>query len=332
VLGREPSWLKFYGDNITKSALDSEKVARTDEIETRLMEAAKAAANYALAIWQGDYTSARMALEENIEDTARADTPLAGWHSIWLGGCFEAEGDVDSANLAYQRAKQRLGLNVMLPMSASPRKTAIMDEASNPFAVAVDRIVGLTSQDSYNRELRQLKNRLSDLDGGSPSQMEAAARALGEALGFEATRPDNDFSTGPDVLWTDNVTEQCLGLELKTDKEEPANYVKKEIGQCHDHLSWIAQEKEDFECLGLIIVGPDGTCDQAANPSPEMWWSHPSKLAIIRDRLIAMIEDLRKVLPLERQKRIKESCGEPHWTLQALVQELQEKRLTDMRK
>jgi hypothetical protein len=296
------------------------------------MEAAKAAANYALAIWQGDYASARMALEENIEDTARADTPLAGWHSIWLGGCFEAEGDVESANLAYQRARQRLGLNVMLPMSASPRKTAVMDEASNPFAVAVDRIVGLTSQDSYNRELRQLKSRLSDLDGGSPSQMEAATRALGEALGFEATRPDNDISTGPDVLWTDNVTEHCLGLELKTDKEDPANYVKKEIGQCHDHLSWIAQEKEDFECLGLIIVGPDGTCDQAANPSPEMSWSPPNKLAVIRDRLIAMIEDLRKVLPLERPKRIKESCDQPHWTLQALTHELQEKRLIDMRK
>ena len=330
VLGRDASWLKFYGDNITKSALDSEKVERTDEVEKRLTEAAIAAANYGLAIWQGDYASARMALEENIENTARADTPLAGWHSIWLGGCFEAEGDAESANLAYHRAKQRLGLNVMLPTSIIPKR-ATVEETANPLAIAVDRIVGLTSQDSYNRELRQLKSRLRDLDGGSPGQMEAAARALGEALGLEATRPDNDDGTGPDVLWVDNITKQCLGFELKTDKEEPANYAKKEIGQCHDHLSWIAREKNGIEGLGLIVEGPDGTCDQAANPSNEMWWSHPRKLAMIRDRLIAMIKDLRKVMPIERPKRILESCNQPHWTLEALAQELQEKRLVDMR-
>src|SRR5262245_45074158 len=145
-----------------------------------------------------------------------------------LGSCYEAEGDVESANLAYQRAKQRLGLNVMLPMSAIPKRAAV-EETSSPFVVAVDRIVGLTSQDLYNREIRQLKSRLRDLDGGTPRQMEAAVRALGEMLGFEATRPDNDDGTGPDVLWTDNVTEQCLGLELKTDKEDPANYTKKEV-------------------------------------------------------------------------------------------------------
>lgn len=331
VLSRDASWLKFYGDNITKSALDSEKVERTDAIELRLTDAAIAAAKYALAVWQGDYSSARMALEENIEDTARSDAPLAGWHSIWLGACFEAEGDVESANLAYHRARQRLGLNVMLPMSAIPKQVSV-DETAGLLAVAMDRIVGLTSQDSYNRELRQLKSRLQDLDGGRPAPMEAAARALGEALGFEATRPDNEDGTGPDVLWVDNVTKQCLGIELKTDKEDPARYAKKDIAQGHDSLSWIANQKADFECFGLIFIGPDGVCDQAGNPSPEMWWSPPRKLAAIRDRLIATIEDLRKVVPLERPKRIQEYCSHPQWSLQALAQEIQEKRLSDMRK
>jgi len=331
VLSRDATWLQFYGDNISKNAIDSEKVERTGAIETRLTEAAIAAAKYALAIWEGDYTSARIALEDNIEDTARADTPLAGWHSIWLGACFEAEGDIESAYLAYHRARERLGLNVTLPMGAGPRPVAVGEEAG-PFAVAVDRIVGLISQDSYNRELRQLKSQLQDLDGATPRQMEEAVRALGEALGFEATRPDNEFDTGPDVLWADNDTNHCLGLELKTDKEDPVRYVKKDIAQGHDSLSWIANEKADLECFGLVMIGPDGVCDQAGNPSPEMWWSLPLKLAVIRDRLIAMIEDLRKVMPLERPKRVKESCGQPQWTLQALTQELQEKRLIDMRK
>ncbi len=331
VLSRDASWLQFYGDNISKSAIDSEKVERTSRIETRLTEAAIAAAKYARAIWEGDYASARITLENNIEDTARADTPLAGWHSIWVGACFEAEGDIESAYLAYHRARERLGLNVTLPMGAGSRPATVGEEASS-FAAAVDRIVGLISQDSYNRELRQLKSRLQDLDGATPRQMEEAVRALGEALGFEATRPDNEFDTGPDVLWADTDTKQCLGLELKTDKDEPARYAKKDVAQGHDSLSWIANEKADFACLGLVMIGPDGFCDQAGNPSSEMWWSPPHKLAVTRDRLIAMIEDIRKLVPRERPNKIKEFCGQPHWLLESLAKEFQGKRLIDMRK
>jgi hypothetical protein len=61
-------------------------------------------------------------------------------------------------------------------------------------------------------------------------------RALGELFGFTATRPDNDEGTGPDVLWRDDAKPRQLGFELKTDKDDPATYFKKDVSQGHDHL------------------------------------------------------------------------------------------------
>lgn len=269
VLGREKSWLDFYGDNIEKGLLESDKVDRAEAIERRLVEAAKAEAEYALACWEGDPNTAREVLENAIEETARADTPLAGWHSVWLGGLYQAAGDHESAGAAYRRARVRLGPNIILP-----KLEADVDLPAEPvtaFAASIFNLVGLNSPDTYSRELRLLERRLRDLDGGAtPAQTEEAGRALGEFLGFEAFRPDNDSGTGPDVAWEEPSTKTVLALELKTDKTEPARYGKKDVGQGHDSLAWLAREKSEHTRIGLAFVGPDGRCTDDANPSEDM--------------------------------------------------------------
>ena len=330
VLERNPTWLNFYGDNINKGTLDEEKAARTADAEIRLTKAAEAEAEYARAAWEGDYKAARIAIEDTIEETARADTPLAGWHSIWLGACYEKEGDVESARLAFRRAKQRLGINVALPLGTIPENSAGMGPAG-PFAILVERMVSLTSQDSFRRELKLLEQRLADLNGASPRQMEEAVRSLGEALGFDATRPDNDVGTGPDVLWISPTNAQCLAFELKTDKEEPASYNKRDIGQAHDSMSWVAGQTNDLACLGLIFIGPDGRCSGEANPSEEMWLCPPTQLAAVRDSLIAMITDIRNALPIERAHKTNDACNQACWSLANLANRLKQKRLSDMR-
>ncbi len=330
VLGRNASWLNFYGENITKGILDEDQRDRASDAETRLTKAAKAEAEYARAAWEGDYPAARAAIEDSIEETARADTLLAGWHSVWLGACYEKEGDVESSRLAYRRAKQRLGSNVALPLG-SVTDSSVGTEPQGPFATSVYRIVSLTSQDSYKRELRAIEKRLADLDGASPHQMEEAVRSLGEALGFDATRPDNDAGTGPDVLWVSPVNDLCLAFELKTNKESPATYTKKDIGQSLDSLNWIAREKGSLSCLGLIFIGPDGRCSSEANPTDKFWVCQPSQLAAVRNDLIAMIADIRNALPLERYHRTVDACNHKRWMLDNLASQFQQRRLLDMR-
>jgi hypothetical protein len=329
VLGRTRSWLDFYRDNIENGALEDDKVARAEAVEGSLVTAAESEARFALATWERDDAAARQALEDSIEETGRADAPLAGWHNVWLGGLYEKAGDFESAGMAYAWARSRLGTNAVLPkLDKDERLDA---EPTSPFAASVYRLIGMNSPEAFRRDVELLERQLQTLDGASSRQMEEAVRALGELLGFKASRPDNDFGTGPDVLWEESETKTVLGLELKTDKKNPASYNKKDIGQGHDSLEWIGKEWQGFRQLGLAFVGPEGRCTGEANPSAEMSLITPGNLASLRDEILALIEDLRKILPLERLVRTREECNEAKWSLEAIFGRLNKCRLLDMK-
>jgi len=68
----------------------------------------------------------------------------------------------------------------------------------------------------------------------------------------------------------DDESSIAIGFELKTDKNAPATYYKKDISQGHAHLSWINQQYPNHTCSGLLYVGPDGVVDTKENPSSEM--------------------------------------------------------------
>jgi hypothetical protein len=330
VLSRNPTWLNFYGENINKGVLDNEQRTRALDAEERLTKAAKAEAEYARAFWDGDYPTARSALEDTFEETARADTPLAGWHSIWLGACYEKEGDIESSRQAYRRDKKRLGVNVTLPLG-NVGNSYNVEQTDSPFETFVKGLISLNSQNSFRRQIGIIERQLTDLDGATPRQMEEAVRSLGEVLGFEATRPDNDEGTGPDVLWISTENKQCLAFELKTDKDNPATYYKKDVSQAADSINWVENNKKGITCLGFIFIGPDGKCSNDANPSPKMWLCHPRCLAELRNEIIAMVYDLRKLLPQQHAHKTREKCVQPCWTLDNLFEQLRSKSLLDMK-
>lgn len=318
VLSREPSWLGYYGENIQRGSLDDDKVKRAEEAESQMVEAALAESNYAAAMWNGDISEARNSLDTASAAAGQIDPLLSGWQSIWVGAALEAEGDIDSAHLAYQRAVNRLGNMLVLPRGVGEQNTATLEDDSSLFAQNIDRVVGLTINEHYDREITRIRSQLSDLNGASTNRMEEATRILGEILGLVSTRPDNDVGTGPDVLWVDEPTNSCLALELKTDKADPATYWKKDISQGHDHLAWVADNYPDIDCLGLVYIGPDGFIEAKANPSDAMWRSSPNSLVEIREQLYALVSDLRRAIPLERSVRTKEACDDGSWTISVL--------------
>jgi hypothetical protein len=327
VLAREPGWIDFYGRYLAENTLEADATERVAENEARMTGAALAEAGYARAMWEGDYQTARLALEDSIEETGRADTVLAGWHNLWLGACYEAEGDEESARLNYRRARSRLGTKIAVPLGRSTSQPTV-PETAGAFALAVDRIAGLTSEDAFKREMGLLRKRLQDLDGASPKQMEEAVRSLGEALGFDATRPDNDTGTGPDVLWISEASSECLAMELKTDKDSPATYNKKDIGQGHNSLQWVQNEKTGLTCLGLVFIGPDGQCSDEASPSGNMTLVSASVLAGVRDQLLALLNDMRKVLPIQRPTAIRDACSHERSTLRGMTDQIKGRPLS----
>ena len=330
VLSREPSWLEYYGEKIQYGDLDQDQVQRAEEAEEQMVAAALAEAAYAAAMWNGDIAEARNVLDAAAEATGHADALLSGWQYVWVGAALEAEGDIDSAHFAYGRAMNRLGNMIILPRGVGAQSTASLGEGASQFAHSIDRLVGLTMGEHFEREQARWRKQLGDLSGGSTRQMEEATRVLGEILGFTATRPDNDVGTGPDVLWVDSASSSCIAFELKTDKDDPATYWKKDVSQGHDHLAWVAGNYPDCACLGLFFVGPDGSVEAKGNPTDVMWNCLPESLVELRNQIFALVGDLRRLMPLERSGKTGELCDDGSWEIGALFKCLKNTRLREM--
>jgi hypothetical protein len=118
------------------------------------------------------------------------------------------------------------------------------------------------------------------------------------------------------------VKPRQFGFELKTDKQTPATYFKKDVSQAHDHLEWMEQSYGDYALLGLAFVGPEGSVHAKANPSDAMSLCRVSLLAALRDDLLALIEDLRKRTPMERVIAISRETEQDRWDLEAILKRL----------
>ena len=321
VLSRNESWLQYYEREVRLGELDEEQLERAELAEPVMIRAAEIEAQYAAYIWNGDYTSARQMIESEIDSITSVDTPLSGWHSVWLGAAFDLEGDPQSAERAYSIAKSRIGNAITLPLQKHQRD-AETDYQLNLFAVALQSYIGYSSGEKCHTELAKLRRELNLIENGSSKQAEHSWRKLGEILGFSATRPDNDQGTGPDVLWADNVNQITLAFELKTDKNAPAKYHKKDIAQGHDHLSWVDEHYQGYQNLGLLYIGPDGQVDDNANPSSEMGLCVMTAAIDLKNQLLALIDDLMNHTPIERAPAIYEHSIDEKWTLISLQKKL----------
>jgi hypothetical protein len=329
VLNRNETWLSYYEREIKLGELDQDEIERAELAEPFMVDATLAESQYAAFIWNGDYTKARQVLENSIDKVASADTPLGGWHGVWLGAAFDLEGDTDSAERSYNTAKLRIGSAIALPRPSNIGANAD-EQGSNAFSLSLNSYLSYSSGGKCNSEIAKLRSELSFVDSGTPNQAESSVRKLGEILGFNSTRPDNDQGTGPDVLWIDDENKLAIGFELKTDKESPATYHKKDISQGHDHLSWIAQHYQDYTCHGLLYIGPDGVIDPKANPSPEMGLCSIETIIDLRDKILAAMNDLMSLTPLERFPAITKESSLEKWTLTSLVKKLWIKNINAM--
>ncbi|MBB3474024.1 DEAD/DEAH box helicase family protein [Sphingomonas sp. BK345] len=314
---RDQSWLNYYSQFLNAGDVAEEKTERAKRSEERNLEAAKAEAEYAKAIWNRDFQGARTALDTIVADTARADEKLAGWHNLWIGAALHQERDVDQSRLHFVRARGQLGLNLIV--STGP--AYVSQISAMPTRRIVSQLIMLTSlgRESFTRQLSRLERDLAPLDGGSPAQMEEAVRLLGETLGFIASRPDNDHGTGPDVLWIDKDDGVLLGLELKTDKLDGSRYSKDDVSQSLDHLSWLSDHSEGANCLGVVLVGPAHGCHDQANPTSELYETGVAQLGSIRDQIVALLRDAYEITSTDRDRFISDA-----------VEGLQLKRLAEV--
>lgn len=332
VLSRDPGWLKFYRETVDGLEVSGEALQKVKEREQQLAASAEAECKFMTRWWQGDLEGARKALLDVLDDTALADAKLAGWYSVWLAAAYEAEGDTVTSIAHYKKARSRLSpwLNVPTKSDSDVKVEAGGAKATLQQCLLAVNHEGPQALGDLIAKLKIQARKLGDA-AASFNAKEEALRAFGELLGYSATRPDNEFGHGPDVMWQDETDKTLLAFELKTEKKDPAEYNKAEVGQAHNHIQWVADNAADFVCEGLLIVGPPGVCKAEASPSEAIYLVETQILIARMLELVAKIEDTRGRIAMDRWTLLSELGKLGEWQLPGWFKALARKPLKSLR-
>ena len=282
-LNRDEQWVSAYKTNMQ----DTEALDNEGDLNL-LTKIAMSEADFGLNMWNRDYASAAKCFVMSLTDAFLASSSTGAWHSLWLGLAYDCLGDSDKAIEMY---KQSHAIQKTIPPLPS-----IEDDKSDQNNIPV-QVIEVDRQFKINNDgsiilPKSLFVDLAHLNGsGSPKQTEESLRALGQYLGMNSSRPDNEYGTGPDVLWLSS-DKAALCIEVKTDKSESSNYQKKEIGQLADHTQWV-KDTYSIENIIPIFVGPIVPATEPANPPPNFKVIKLEQFNDLASRLKATLNDVK---------------------------------------
>jgi hypothetical protein len=143
---------------------------------------------------------------------------------------------------------------------------------------------------------------------GTFKQVEESLRCLGQYFGFDSSRPDNEYGTGPDLLWI-MPGDVALCIDAKTDKEPTSVYRKEELGQLSDHVQWV----RDHHSISQIIpgfVGFELPFSPSANPPEGVKVASLAKFQALGEALKLAYQNIAaSALPLTIQATVNEEFG-----------------------
>jgi Type III restriction enzyme, res subunit len=322
VISRDPGWLAYYQASIGGLEIGDDQRAQAAEDDSLIRDAALAEAEFGAKIWDRNPGGARMELAEVVDKIVVADRRLGGWYNIQIGMTYDLEGDADAAAHQYAEARSRTNFQLALPLpkavpgagaNVKPKNSIhqnLLNIFSNEISVQNDIL------DRYKRQIELLFD-----DRLTASDHEAAIRALGELLGFVASRPEQEADTGStlDVLWLSPHTRQSLPIELKTNKRSQSSLINmRDIGQCFIHLEWLKSTHPDFAVLGMLIVGGVAKLSPETQPSEQMWHTNVNAFKSLYEETMVMLKALQRMTPLDRYAEISALCVRPEWQLGAI--------------
>jgi hypothetical protein len=171
---------------------------------------------------------------------------------------------------------------------------------------------------------------LAALDGrATAKQTEAAIAALGEYLGVQARRPDNELGTGPDILWL-GPGGPAVVIEAKTGKKAVTVYRKDDIGQLRDHNQWVRTQVGETEMLS-VFVGPIAPASEDSNPDASILVLELDALRDLRDRLRAALVDIaNSAVPITSSMTAHDIISSRRLCWPEVVKDLPLRRLIDI--
>lgn len=304
ALGREAEWMETYTEHMAGTTAP----APEPEEDPAARKLALAERRFIDRLWEGDYREAARVLDGARSSAFAVDRRFGAWYLHWLGHALNQAGETERARNAFTGAAAVARELGRMP-GREPHRAAAEAVADATQAAAMNRLLA-ERDERLLRMLRDARDALRPGSGASEPVREEAVRLIGEALGFQAIRPDkaND-GEGPDVLWTTPNGERVFVIELKTGKESD-HYSKDQVGQYHQHIQWTENAFPDA-AQERLLVGPRVPCTRGSTPPAEVWVVAPEEMVRLAEELIALYEpSLSQRLDLFRAEDIQRELDE----------------------
>ena len=200
------------------------------------------------------------------EAESNGEPRLAAWLRHWQGLSLLLAGQDATATVAFVQAA-----NERVELGRPEVKGGVLDTLGDVMPGRQAKKISGHYKKNKGKILQKLEKILADLKYGPDTKpTEQALCDLGQALGLEGSRPDNETRTGPDVLWLVPEIHQGAALEAKTNKQPNNQYTKTDdIGQIHDHVNWL-QKNFPKESFLKAIVGRKLSVAKESNPEPDL--------------------------------------------------------------
>lgn len=240
VLNRDPQWKNLSSRATAGVAYD------VDGHVSSVAEARRHAWNLAAA---GDCAAAARTLRDAISTVDKVER---GWRLEEVAS-YQNEVDAEGAQATIKAAKQA-NPNTLMPTTALAAKP-VKGHALQGAAAA--EFLSTRYADGTMLQLG-VQSMLDDLDF-DPSRerveaAEAATRALGEHLGFVASRPEKEANKGPDCCWGLGPDRTAV-IELKTGTTRPdTSIMKSEADQLAGAVAWDAEINASDHCLPVLVA------------------------------------------------------------------------------
>ena len=283
VLAGRKDWDELYSNHVGAfdTAGQPEDPAWFSELVAKEREAYK-------KLWLRNYPLAASAYRTLADEALLHDRRLAAWYRHWEGCAADHNRDEIQASRAFVAAANE---RVELGRPHTTGGTIVSDESvtPSPQAQAIAKLFLANRVKARSR----LQAAAADLKyGPETNKTEQVLREIGDLLGLEVSRPDQERKTGPDVLWRSAGQRTGVALECKTNKQTTSQYQKvDDIGQFDDHVRFL-ERTHPGEQFFKVIVGRKLAVSSNANPPADLQIIPLEQFSQLATRLQEMLEYL----------------------------------------
>ena len=279
-LKRDEGWKQYYDEQMESIEVVEEDHPYLDAILNEYQAEC--------ALYKKDFKKAAD-FYQDIVNQNKTNIQEKGWYQQLLAKCM---WHVQRTEYEMIQGKAHDNNNYLLMPNDAPYKKRGFLQVSS-----IEQVIRkIQSFDKYFEYKISVESVLSNLNiGVSANKFERAIQDLGSLLGFESTRPDKQYKSGPDNLWHYSNNHYLL-FECKSEKmQNSIEITKDEIGQMSNHIAWFKDNYGKDETVKYIFIHPVSNISKLADIDSDIYALTSDGLDKLKANVRGFVQEFERI-------------------------------------